>query len=511
MRRGEVTSKIKAYRSEYENFKPLLLPKMTEKTQHSLSKSNKAEESSLYETLPVGGLDQMSNGLDQMSNGAQKSVDKTHMQNDKQWINKPKDVKIASPCQQHLYNKYFEAEVTECTENGLNKIIRGSETSKKPLAKPTHPIQHADADALLLPSYGLQNEHATSSKTVAGTPALVKQRISICRQPDTGINNIDTDFLSNVYENTMKGGEVEMHRANNTSSQVAVSKGNDKRQCSAMQRKEMTYLHSSGENREIVHDVDDSSLVYENIPMQMPTNVEKDMTKSHTFHTMTKRTDDHAQHDAMVPNPLSPLGRDGTNFAFSTNKQNDTKQNSQHTVTQKADKIQLVLPATKKPPVSAKPTIVSLQTKLPAQVENKNTHKAKKDLPYDAIKEPEVDNDITASTILLDYDDKILSEKSTKANPKSNLIQSTQFSLQQQGQVFKAKQINVKQLKVNDLGVWMAEKLRLGKYVSHFAEEMIDGALLVDLEEDMLITSFGFSVLEAKRLRKFATEGHVPT
>ncbi|KAL3847562.1 hypothetical protein ACJMK2_018465 [Sinanodonta woodiana] len=70
--------------------------------------------------------------------------------------------------------------------------------------------------------------------------------------------------------------------------------------------------------------------------------------------------------------------------------------------------------------------------------------------------------------------------------------------------------INVKVLKVDELGRWMAEKLKLGKHVERFAEELVDGATLLDLDENLLKVEFGFSSIEAKRLMKFAKEGHVP-
>ncbi|KAL3891635.1 hypothetical protein ACJMK2_003887 [Sinanodonta woodiana] len=72
------------------------------------------------------------------------------------------------------------------------------------------------------------------------------------------------------------------------------------------------------------------------------------------------------------------------------------------------------------------------------------------------------------------------------------------------------KTVNVGTLKVGELGGWMEDKLRLGKYVARFAEELVDGALLVDLNENLLKEEFGFSPMEAKRLMKFAKEGHVP-
>ncbi|KAK3598517.1 hypothetical protein CHS0354_005798 [Potamilus streckersoni] len=70
--------------------------------------------------------------------------------------------------------------------------------------------------------------------------------------------------------------------------------------------------------------------------------------------------------------------------------------------------------------------------------------------------------------------------------------------------------IEVKDFKVNELGKWMTDKLRLGKYAARFAEELVDGATLLDLDENILKQEFGFSSIEAKRLMKFAKEGHIP-
>ena len=60
-----------------------------------------------------------------------------------------------------------------------------------------------------------------------------------------------------------------------------------------------------------------------------------------------------------------------------------------------------------------------------------------------------------------------------------------------------------------ELAVCM-EKLQLSQYISMFQENMIDGAILKELDTELLKTDFGFKGIEAIRLMKFAREGHIP-
>ena len=53
-------------------------------------------------------------------------------------------------------------------------------------------------------------------------------------------------------------------------------------------------------------------------------------------------------------------------------------------------------------------------------------------------------------------------------------------------------------------------KLRLSKYTTLFQEQMVDGAILKDMDLDLLKSDFGLSGIEAIRLIKFAKEGHIP-
>ena len=52
--------------------------------------------------------------------------------------------------------------------------------------------------------------------------------------------------------------------------------------------------------------------------------------------------------------------------------------------------------------------------------------------------------------------------------------------------------------------------LKLCKYISQFQEHMIDGAILKEIDKELLKSDFGFNIIEAIRLIKFAKEGHIP-
>lgn len=54
------------------------------------------------------------------------------------------------------------------------------------------------------------------------------------------------------------------------------------------------------------------------------------------------------------------------------------------------------------------------------------------------------------------------------------------------------------------------EKLRLNKYVPIFKDQMIDGAILQELEKDDFVNVFKFTTVEAIRLVKFIKTGHIP-
>ena len=53
-------------------------------------------------------------------------------------------------------------------------------------------------------------------------------------------------------------------------------------------------------------------------------------------------------------------------------------------------------------------------------------------------------------------------------------------------------------------------QLNLADYISLFEEHMVDGAILKELDVEILKTDFGFKGIEAIRMMKFAREGHIP-
>ncbi|XP_060077690.1 uncharacterized protein LOC132557211 [Ylistrum balloti] len=73
----------------------------------------------------------------------------------------------------------------------------------------------------------------------------------------------------------------------------------------------------------------------------------------------------------------------------------------------------------------------------------------------------------------------------------------------------KSDKINVKELDIDELGKFLI-KLKLQKYTETFRDNLIDGAILQELDRDILINEFGMTKLEIIRLMKFATAGHVP-
>lgn len=62
---------------------------------------------------------------------------------------------------------------------------------------------------------------------------------------------------------------------------------------------------------------------------------------------------------------------------------------------------------------------------------------------------------------------------------------------------------------IKELGE-ILEKLRLGKYLEKFAEDLIDGEIVQDLTADDLKSDYQFTKTEAIRLRKYIEQGHIP-
>lgn len=68
---------------------------------------------------------------------------------------------------------------------------------------------------------------------------------------------------------------------------------------------------------------------------------------------------------------------------------------------------------------------------------------------------------------------------------------------------------DVAKLTISEVGEYL-KKLNLGDHIEKFRDQLIDGALLVEMDRGMLQNEFGFSPVEALRLVKFAKDGHVP-
>ncbi|XP_045181148.2 uncharacterized protein LOC123540306 isoform X2 [Mercenaria mercenaria] len=68
---------------------------------------------------------------------------------------------------------------------------------------------------------------------------------------------------------------------------------------------------------------------------------------------------------------------------------------------------------------------------------------------------------------------------------------------------------DVAELSVENVCEYLKE-LNLSQYVDSFKEHMIDGAMLVELEPDLLREEIGMKRIEAIRLMKFAKEGRLP-
>lgn len=68
---------------------------------------------------------------------------------------------------------------------------------------------------------------------------------------------------------------------------------------------------------------------------------------------------------------------------------------------------------------------------------------------------------------------------------------------------------SVPRMSVSELQYWLG-LLRLEQYADSFRENEVDGGLLLELTEDVLVKDFGMSKFHAIKLRKFATEGYLP-
>jgi hypothetical protein len=64
-------------------------------------------------------------------------------------------------------------------------------------------------------------------------------------------------------------------------------------------------------------------------------------------------------------------------------------------------------------------------------------------------------------------------------------------------------------LLIRDLGQYL-HILNLGQYAEQLADAQIDGILLKELDEEILVEEFGFKRFEAIKLMTFARHGYLP-
>ena len=69
---------------------------------------------------------------------------------------------------------------------------------------------------------------------------------------------------------------------------------------------------------------------------------------------------------------------------------------------------------------------------------------------------------------------------------------------------------DVCKLSIEEVGEYL-KKIKLDAYVQTFKDQMVDGNMLLELDRDILKEEFGMKGIEALRLIKFATEGHIPS
>lgn len=64
-------------------------------------------------------------------------------------------------------------------------------------------------------------------------------------------------------------------------------------------------------------------------------------------------------------------------------------------------------------------------------------------------------------------------------------------------------------MSVSDVGYWLGV-LKLDQYVGTFKENLVDGSILPELDDDILQREFKMSRFHTIKLRKFLTEGYIP-
>jgi len=68
---------------------------------------------------------------------------------------------------------------------------------------------------------------------------------------------------------------------------------------------------------------------------------------------------------------------------------------------------------------------------------------------------------------------------------------------------------DIDSLSVQDLGLYL-HMMNIGQYSGQLSDAQIDGTLLKELDEQILIEEFGFKRFEAIKLMKFARHGYLP-
>ncbi len=68
---------------------------------------------------------------------------------------------------------------------------------------------------------------------------------------------------------------------------------------------------------------------------------------------------------------------------------------------------------------------------------------------------------------------------------------------------------DIDSLLIRDLGEYL-HVLNIGQYAEQFVDAQIDGILLKELNEEILLEEFGFKRFEAIKLMKFARHGYLP-
>lgn len=98
----------------------------------------------------------------------------------------------------------------------------------------------------------------------------------------------------------------------------------------------------------------------------------------------------------------------------------------------------------------------------------------------------------------------------TEERVQTEMVPVSHRSLSIGSSLAEGQPLDISSLKISQLCEWMAA-LKLSKYIPLFKDEMIDGEMLMNLDENTLQEEFGMKKLESIRLMTFARKGHVPS